>query len=190
MNILINPKYAYIHIQEQCRGSPPAGLGPGGPSLLNNNPPKRNKKDNSEDEDIYNNYDYDDNDKYDNDKYDNDNYDDNNNNKKNSNSDKYNDKHDNNNLKNDYKSDSNKDNDDVYITRNRIPVGIALLQSLFADAINDKKYKQGSRIIRLLEYFVECFGYLLLGCSVISVSFIICILTLLIMPFLLVSISV
>jgi hypothetical protein len=30
--------------------------------------------------------------------------------------------------------------------------------------------------------WVECFGYLLLGCSVISASFIICMLTLLLMP--------
>jgi hypothetical protein len=29
---------------------------------------------------------------------------------------------------------------------------------------------------------VDCFGYLLLGCTVISVSFIICVLTLLLMP--------
>jgi hypothetical protein len=30
--------------------------------------------------------------------------------------------------------------------------------------------------------YVDCFGYLLLGCSVISVSFIICMLTLLLVP--------
>ena len=33
----------------------------------------------------------------------------------------------------------------------RIPVGIALLQSLFAAAINERKFKQAARIIRLLE---------------------------------------
>jgi hypothetical protein len=33
-----------------------------------------------------------------------------------------------------------------------------------------------------VSYYLECFGYLLLGCSVISASFIICMLTLLLMP--------
>ena len=35
--------------------------------------------------------------------------------------------------------------------RSRVPVGVTLLQSLFADAINERKFKQAARIIRLLE---------------------------------------
>lgn len=37
------------------------------------------------------------------------------------------------------------------IKKARVPVGVALLQSLFAAAINERKYKQAARIIRLLE---------------------------------------
>ena len=33
----------------------------------------------------------------------------------------------------------------------RVPIGVALLENLFSDAINDRKYKQAARIIRLLE---------------------------------------
>ena len=35
--------------------------------------------------------------------------------------------------------------------KTKIPVGVTLLQSLFADAINERKFKQAARIIRLLE---------------------------------------
>ena len=39
----------------------------------------------------------------------------------------------------------------VRADKDKVPVGIALLQSLFGDAINDRKYSQAARIIRLLE---------------------------------------
>jgi hypothetical protein len=107
---------------EQCRGSLP-GLGPDGPSPLS--PPKWNKNDDSEDNI------YDDDDNGHNDDY----YD---------NNSKYNDDY----SKYDVDYKESIDKNDIYVTKTRIPVGIALLQSLFADAINDKKYKQGSRIIR------------------------------------------
>ena len=76
---------------------------------------------------------------------------------------------DNNNNNNDYDDDYNLDDDysaSLYVQqhnkvrtdkvrtdkdKDKVPVGIALLQSLFGDAINDKKYSQAARIIRLLE---------------------------------------
>ena len=39
----------------------------------------------------------------------------------------------------------------VRADKEKVAVGIALLQSLFGDAINDRKYSQAARIIRLLE---------------------------------------
>jgi hypothetical protein len=106
---------------EQCRGSLP-GLGPDGPPPVT--PPKWNKND--QEDDVYDNDNYD----HKNDDYDN--------------SSKYNDDY----SKYDVDYKDSIDRNDIYVTKTRIPVGIALLQSLFADAINDKKYKQGSRIIR------------------------------------------
>ena len=50
---------------------------------------------------------------------------------------------------------STYDDYDAYVPKKavfkKIPVGVALLQSLFAAAINERKYKQAARIIRLLE---------------------------------------
>ena len=66
-------------------------------------------------------------------------------------------------LYDDIPSDDYADYDDeIYNTRKsknekknvktKIPVGVLLLQSLFADAINERKFKQAARIIRLLEW--------------------------------------
>lgn len=65
------------------------------------------------------------------------------------------------NLESDPKSYDENDEDEynshvcaykrVRADKEKVPVGIALLQSLFGDAINDRKYSQAARIIRLLE---------------------------------------
>lgn len=54
-----------------------------------------------------------------------------------------------------FDDDSTYDDYDAYVPKKKpfkkVPVGVALLQSLFAAAINERKYKQAARIIRLLE---------------------------------------
>jgi hypothetical protein len=95
-----------------------------------------------------------------------------------------NDNGNNNNNNNNNNSNSNNNNNNDYINDqkrgphpNRIPNNYTRTPSIYRT-----RFRRHLGWVFFIFSWVDCFRYLLLGCSVISVSFIICMLTLLLMP--------